>query len=140
MRRRFYFQVLKADVKLKQRWWNNYCITRIGAPNQNEFLCSETFYVAQISNKADAVKYKRYWYWCRRKSFDVLEWLWKLETKDYCWSLHLYLKGLIVTKRPILSEVERYESKDTREIAIQIFGKWRNTIYGNSNEETIDAL
>ncbi|MFZ9658658.1 MAG: hypothetical protein ACO29Z_08270, partial [Crocinitomicaceae bacterium] len=111
MRRRFYFQVLKSNVKFKQKWWNNYCITRIGAPCPGEFLCPETFYVAEISKIADAHKFRQYWYWCRRKSFEILEWLWNLKTENYCIQLHEYLNAFIVTKRPILSEIRRYDSK-----------------------------
>jgi hypothetical protein len=140
MRRRYYFQVLKANVKLKQRWWNNYFINRIGAPEVGEFLCSETFYVAQISLPTDAVKFRSYWYWCRLRSFQILEWLWNLDAKDYGWKLHQYLKGFIVTKRPILSEVERYDTKASEEIALQIFGDWSTAIYRNANEEKIRAL
>lgn len=140
MRRRYYFQVLKANVKLKQRWWNNYCIIRAGAPEVGEFLCSETFYVAQISLPADAVKFRSYWYWCRLRSFQILEWLWNLEANDYGWRLHQYLKGFIVTKRPILSEVERYDTKASEEIALQVFGDWGAAIYRGANEEKIRAL
>jgi hypothetical protein len=140
MRRRFYFQVLKSNVKLKQRWWNNYCIKRIGVPDAREFLCRETFYVAEMSNKLDAQKFRNYWYWCRRRSFEILEWLWKLDANDYCWSLHVYLKGLIVTKRPILSEIERYDAKSSEEIALQIFGKWKDTIHGISDKKEAASL
>lgn len=137
---RFYFQVLKANVKLKQKWWNNYSIQRIGAPSVCEFLCQETFYVAAISRQTDAVKFREYWYWCRRKSFEILKWLWELETEEYSWRLHLHLKGLLVTKRPILSEVERYESKAQSEITLQIFRDWDAAIYRGANEETIRPL
>lgn len=140
MRMRFYFQVLKANVKLKQKWWNNYSIQRIGAPGIGEFLCHETFYVAAMSLPSDAVKFRQYWYWCRRKSFEILLWLWELETDEYSWKLHLHLKGLLVTKRPILSEVERYESKETTEITLQVFRDWSAAIYRGTNEEKIRPL
>lgn len=140
MRRRYYFQVLKANVKLKQRWWNNYCILRIGAPDVGEFLCRDTFYVAQISLPGDAVKFKNYWYWCRLRSFQILEWLWALDTNDYCWNLHQFLKGFIVTKRPILSEVERYDSRTSEEITCQVLGEWAAAIYRNTDEEKIRPL
>jgi len=122
MRRNFYFQVLKSGVKLKQKWWNNYCITRIGVPEAGEFLCHETFYVAEISRIEDSVKFRNYWYWCRKKSLDILKWLWGLPAEEYSWKLHIYLKSLIVTKRPILSELQRYDSKTAEEITLQIFG------------------
>ena len=137
MRRRYYFQVLKSGVKLKQKWWNNYCITRIGAPRSGEFLCQETFYVAQISLPADAVKFHDYWYWCRLRSFQILEWLWTLDARSYGWKLHQFLKVFIVTKRPILSEIERYDAKTSEEIAFQIFGEWGASIYGGANKEKI---
>lgn len=140
MRMRFYFQVLKANVKLKQKWWNNYSIQRIGAPGRGEFLCHETFYVASISLPSDAVKFREYWYWCRRKSFEILLWLWELEAEEYSWKLHLYLRGLLVTRRPILSEVERYESKKQTEITLQVFRDWNAAIYRGANEEKIRPL
>lgn len=140
MRRRYYFQVLKAHVKLKQRWQNNYCITRIGAPDVKEFLCPETFYVARMSTMKDAVKFREYWYWCRRRSFEILLWLWELDEEDYCWRLHMYLKGFIVTRRPIMSEVERYESQETNAIRVQVFGEWRTAIYRDSDKAQICAL
>lgn len=140
MRMRFYYQVLKANVKLKQKWWNNYCIHRIGVPGVKEFLCHETYYVAAMSNQADAVKFREYWYWCRRKSFEVLQWLWEIDTEDYSWKLHLYLKGLLVTKRPILSEVKRYESRSQGQITLQIFRDWSAAIYRGTNEEKIRPL
>lgn len=140
MRRSFYFQVLKANVKLKQKWWNNYCILRIGAPDPGEFLCPESFYVATISKNTDAVKFRSYWYWCRMRSYQILEWLWSIDVDDYCWKLHVHLKGLIVTKRPILSEIERYDSKSSEEIALQIFGKWRTAIYGNTDKKKNNAV
>jgi hypothetical protein len=140
MRRRYYFQVLKSNIKLKQRWWNNYCITRIGAPDIGEFLCPETFYVAQISLPADAIKFRQYWYWCRLRSFQILEWLWQINAKDYNWKLHQFLKGFIVTKRPILSEVQRYDTKASEEIALQILGDWASAIYRSANEEKIRPL
>jgi hypothetical protein len=126
---RFYFQVLKADIKLKQRWWNNYCITRIGVPGEREFLCQETFYVATMSRKQDATKFKNYWYWCKRRSLEILIWLFELDDTDYSWKLHIHLRGLIVTRRPMLSEVKRYEAKTSEEIALQVFGKWKHSIY-----------
>lgn len=140
MRRRFYFQVLKSDVKLKQRWSSHYFISRIGAPDTKEFLCRETFYVAQMSKQEHAVKFRSYWYWCRLRSFQILEWLWELDVNDYCWVLHQYLKGFIVTKRPILAEVERYDERASEEIAIQIFGKWRDSIYRDSDKEQAETL
>jgi hypothetical protein len=140
MRRRFYFQVLKAHVKLKYRWGNYYCITRIGAPGVKEFLCRETFYVAQISKKEDAVKFREYWYWCRRRSFEILEWLWNLRAEDYCWKLHMYLKGFIVTKRPIMSEVDRYESKGSEKILRQILRTRRAFIDTGASEKAFESL
>ena len=140
MRRRFYFQVLKANSKLRQNWWNHYCITRIGAPGPGEFLCHETFYVAEISKITDAKKFRRYWYWCRRRSFEILEWLWNLKTENYCIQLHEYLNGFIVTKRPILSEIRRYDSSGEQEIILQVFGKWKNSIYGSSNKKEAPSL
>ena len=137
MRRRFYFQVLKAHVKLKFRWWNYYCITRIGAPSVKEFLCQETFYVAQISKKEDAERFRNYWYWCRKRSFEILEWLWNLRAEDYCWDLHQYLKGFIVTKRPIMSEVERYDEKSSEEICCEILRTRRAFNDGESGETEI---
>lgn len=133
MRRRFYFQVLKADFKLKQKWWNNYCILRIGAPGKKEFLCQETFYVACMSKESDAKKFREYWYWCKRKSLEILIWLWNLPAENYSWSLHVCLLGLIVTKRPILSEIQRYESKTSQEIAFQIFREWGTFIHRGAN-------
>lgn len=124
MRRNFYFQVLKATTKLRQNWWNNYCIKRIGVPNPGEFLCRETFYVAEMGRAADAIKFKNYWYWCKRRSIEILKWLWQLPVEEYCWRLHLYLKGLIVTKRPILSEIHRYDAKTENEIVLQVFREW----------------
>ena len=140
MRMRFYFQVLKANVKLKQKWWNNYSIQRIGVPGKGEFLCRDTYYVGSISLPSDAVKFRYYWYSCRRKSFDILLWLWQLERKEYSWSLHLHLKSLLVTKRPILSEVERYESKEQSEITLQVFRDWKTAIYRGADEEKIRPL
>ena len=140
MRRRFYFQVLKAHVKLKYRWGNYYCITRIGAPEVKEFLCQETFYVAQMSKKEDAAKFRNYWYWCRRRSFEILEWLWNLQAEDYCWGLHQYLKGFIVTKRPIMSEVERYDAKSSEEILREILATRRAFNNGESGEEQIASM
>lgn len=140
MRRRFYFQVLKAHVKLKYRWVNYYCITRIGAPEVKEFLCQETFYVAQISKKEDAAKFREYWYWCRRRSFEILEWLWNLQAEDYCWKLHQYLKGFIVTKRPIMSEVERYDTKSSEEILCEILRARRAFNNGESGEKEIASM
>lgn len=140
MRRRYYFQVLKAHEKLKQRWINNYCITRIGAPDVKEFLCHETYYVAQMSTMQDARKYKNYWYWCRKKSFEILMWLWGLDVESYGWKLHMYLKGFIVTPRPILSEVYRYDDKGESKIARQIFKQWRPIIDRSANEDEIFAV
>ena len=140
MRMRFYFQVLKANVKLKQKWWNNYSIQRVGVPNLGEFLCRDTFYVAAMSLPSDAVKFREYWYWCRRKSFEILEWLWELDTEEYSWQLHLHLKRLLITRRPILSEVERYESKGQSEITLQVFRDWNAAIYRGTNEEKIRPL
>ncbi len=121
-KRKFYFQVLKADTRLRRNWWNNYYITRIGAPQPGEFLCRETFYVAKMSEQADAIKFKTYWYWCKKRSLEILEWLWALPPEEYCWKLHIYLRGLIVTKPAILSEIQRYDSKTEDEIVLQIFG------------------
>jgi len=140
MRRKYYFQVLKSNIKLKQRWWNNYCITRIGAADVGEFFCRETFYVAQISKAEDAVKFRNYWYWCRLRSFEILEWLWGIQEKDYCWGLHLHLKCLIVTRRPVMSELTRYDSKASEEIALQVFGDWRPAIYKGADEKKIRPL
>lgn len=140
MRMRFYFQVLKANVKLKQKWWNNYSIQRIGVPGKGEFMCRDTFYVAAMSLPSDAVKFREYWYWCRRKSFEILQWLWNLDEQEYSWKLHLYLKGLLVTKRPILSETQRYESKTQSEVTLQIFRDWDAAIYRGTNEEKIRPL
>lgn len=140
IRMKFYFQVLKANVKLKQKWWNNYSINRIGVPGKGEFLCGETFYVGAISLPSDAKKFREYWYWCRRKSLEILVWLWELDACEYSWGLHLYLKSLIVTKRPILSEVKRYESKQENEITLQIFRDWKIAIYRGTDEEKIRPL
>jgi hypothetical protein len=129
MRMKFYFQVIKANAKVKQRWWSNYCIKRIGVPTEKEFLCQETFYVASMSTKRDAAKFRSYWYWCKRKSIDILAWLLKLDESDYSWKLHVHLRELIVTRRPILSEIKRYEAKTAEEIALQVFGKWKPSVY-----------
>jgi hypothetical protein len=126
---RFYFQVLKADVKMRQRWINNYCILRVGVPGEKEFLCRETFYVASMSLKSDAARFRSYWYWCKKKSLEILEWLWSIKEEDYSWRLHIYLKGIIVTRRPILSEIKRYEAKTAEEITLQVFREWKSSIY-----------
>lgn len=140
MRMRFYFQVIKSDVKMKQRWWNNYCILRIGVPGSKEFLCQETFYVAQMSEKSDAEKFRAYWYWCKCKSLEILAWLWSIGESDYSWRLHIYLKGLIVTRRPILSEVKRYEAKTAEEIALQVFRERDAVVYRDTDKEKICSL
>ena len=120
--------------------FRSYSIQRIGAPDKGEFLCSETFYVGAISLPSDAVKFREYWRACRYKSFEILLWLWELETNQYSWKLHLYLKSLLVTKRPILSEVKRYESKQKTEITLQVFRDWKFAIYRGTDEEKIRPL
>lgn len=77
-----------------------------------------------MGRASDAIKFKNYWYWCKRRSIEILKWLWRLPVEEYCWKLHLYLKGLIVTKRPILSEIHRYDAKTENEIVLQVFREW----------------
>lgn len=103
-------------------------------------MCRETFYVGAMSLPSDAVKFRQYWYWCRQKSFDILLWLWELDVNEYSWKLHLHLKALLVTKRPILSEVERYEAKKQDEITLQVFRDWKAAIYRGTDEEKIRPL
>ncbi|NCX55732.1 MAG: hypothetical protein EBW87_00825 [Burkholderiaceae bacterium] len=140
MRMRFYFQVLKAEIKIKRKWSNNYCIKRIGVPGRAEFLCRETFYVASMIEQREAEKFRAYWIQCYRKSLEILNWLWRLDHSSYSWRLHLYLRSLIVTSRPILSEVERYESRTREEITSEIFGKWGDIVQRAANKETLCDL
>lgn len=133
MRMRFYFQVLKSEVKFKRHWWNNYCILRIGAPGKYEFLCRETFYVATMIQPNEAKKYRAYWISCYRKSLEILEWLWKIDAADYSWDLHQHLKQLIVTPRPILSETDRYAGLAPAEITSEILRKRKFAFHKNSD-------
>jgi hypothetical protein len=133
MRMRFYFQVLKSEVKFKRHWWNNYCISRIGAPGKYEFLCHETFYVATIIEQEEATKYRTFWVKCYRKSLEILEWLWGIEYENYSWDLHQHLKQLIVTPRPILSETERYDKLTQSEIASLIQRKLSYSFYARTD-------
>lgn len=140
MRMKFYFQVCKAEIKIKRKWSNNYCIKRIGAPGTMEFLCRETFYVASMIEQRDAQKFRAYWIQCYRKSLEILNWLWQLNYSSYSWRLHLYLRSLIVTPRPILSEVERYESRTSEEITSEVFRKWGDVIQRTADKETFCDL
>jgi hypothetical protein len=140
MRMRFYFQVLKAEVKFKRHWINNYCIVRIGAPRIYEFLCYETNYVATMIKPEEAAKYRKYWVSCYRKSLEILDWLWRIDAESYSWRLHQHLKQLIVTPRPILSEVERYGGIAENEIASEVFRKWSVIVHRGSNEKEICNL
>jgi hypothetical protein len=134
MRMRFYFQVIKSEVKFKRHWWNNYCILRIGVPGKYEFLCRETNYVATIIHAKEAKKYRTYWVNCYRKSLEILKWLWEVDYCDYTWNLHQHLKQLIVTARPILSEIERYDKLTEIEITSEILRKWSVAFYENSDQ------
>lgn len=140
MRMRFYFQVLKAEVKFKRHWWNNYCIVRIGAPGKYEFLCYETNYVATIIEQKEATKYRTYWVKCYRKSLEILQWLWQIQHENYSWDLHQHLKQLIVTPRPILSEAQRYDKLTEKEVTSEVFRKWGDIIHRAADEKEIRNL
>lgn len=140
MRMLFYFQILKAEIKFKRHWWNNYCISRVGAPGRYEFLCRETFYVASIIDKNEAEKYRGYWIACYRKSIEILNWLWSLQDFAYTWKLHQHLKQLIVIPRPILSEVERYEFRAESEVASEVQRKWSDIIHNSADKTQICTL
>ncbi|MEY3683205.1 MAG: hypothetical protein RLZZ289_1741 [Bacteroidota bacterium] len=140
MRMRFYFQAIKAEVKFKRHWWNNYCIVRIGAPGKYEFLCHETNYVATIIDQKEATKYRTYWVKCYRKSVEILYWLWQVQYQSYSWDLHQHLKQLIVTPRPILSEVKRYGRLTEEQVASEVFRKWSDIVYRGADKEEICNL
>lgn len=110
MKMLFYFQVLKARIRLNQRWWTFGCSRGYGAPGRLEHIDPESGMVVFRIQQSEALYYRKYWYDCLKKSEQILCWLWELDEQHYSSWLHFLLLRLIVVPTPKLSEQDRYAS------------------------------
>lgn len=109
MKMLLYFQIVKARIRLSQKWWTYSCSVRYGAPGRLEKIDPESGLVLSCIQQHEAIVCRRYWFHCFDKSEEIFCWLHQINEEDYSPWLHFFLLRLIVTPLPKLSEQTRYE-------------------------------
>ena len=135
----FYYQVLKARIRLNQPWWTFGASYRYGAPGNLEHIDPESGMVVSRIQQKEAVSLRRYWYHCLAKSEEILFWLWDLNEAHYSSAVHFLLLKLIVVPLPKLSEITRYE-QGQEQISEEIQRLRKAHFHQKSNRHSLCSL
>ena len=106
---RFYYQILKSEIEIKKpvRLING--SRGYAAPGRLEYFSFDSALTLCPATKELVLKHRRYWFHCRKTSLEIFKLLATVDPDRYSKKLHFFLKSLIVTRTPFLSEAARYE-------------------------------
>jgi hypothetical protein len=105
-----WYMELKSRVEMSRDMIEMYSISRSGAPDAGEWLCQRTHYVASLRGDSEcAQKWKSYFSKVNKFAKMGYNYLSGIDSIDYSYFLHCYLKRLLIFPLLYSYEVDRYK-------------------------------
>jgi hypothetical protein len=106
-----WYMELKSRVDMSRDMMEMYSLVRIGAPDAGEWLCQRTHYVANLRGDSHCVqKWRSYFARVNRFAKMAYNYLSSINSTDYSFYLHSYLKRLLIFPALYSYEIERYNN------------------------------